>query len=436
VSSPLGPEPSTADRRATAWTMFSVITPIGDSGHCGAYDLHGQSGYGRIGMRFRPLTTGLMAFAVALWFGCQGLSKNGTYLVPTPTAAAAKEILYIVDKGEVTTYTIDTEDLAPLMAGGPVNLIPTSSALLQLLPSPNDHVLYVLWSDDTQQEHLATYATDLSGVPQLPAVQILNVASLSQLNIHPSGGFIYAMQRNSSSEMYTTTIQLFRVLPSGMLQPSPQVQGEYGPSVMPTLLYGLSPDGTELYLQSEEANGPVYWERKVNGDDGTLAADVLLFRPPGKDSVVFGTTLIIDYQNEMDCPQPRYVDVLPNEPQPPGPLIQCRSNMLGACGAASNVQLDPSGTYLFLTDTEAQQVRVVKIDLSRHAVTDTGSFLPLSAQTPGFSFSPDGTLVYALLASDRSVHIFGFDRTSGRLGEGPTPIPRSASAGFLPARRR
>jgi len=387
-------------------------------------------------MRFPRLTIGLIAFAVALSFGCQGLSKDETYSLPAPTPAAAREILYVVDNGEVTTYTIDTEDLAPFMAGGLVNLLPTSSALLQLLPSPDDHFLYVLWSDNGQQEHLATYATDVSGIPQLPALQILNVSSVSQLNIHPSGEFVYAMQLTSSSKMYTTTILLFDVLPSGMLEPNPHVQGEYGPSVMPTLLYGVGPDGTELYLQSDEANGPLYWERKVNGDDGTLAANVLLFRPPGDDSVVFGRTLIIDYQNEMDCPQPRYVDVLPNQPQPPGPLIQCRSAMLAACGAASNVQLDPSGMYLFLTDTEAQQVRVAKINLSRHAITDTGSFLPFSAQTPGFSFSPDGTLVYAFLASDLSVHIFGFDRTSGRLVEGPTPIPMSASAGFLPVRRR
>jgi 6-phosphogluconolactonase (cycloisomerase 2 family) len=90
------------------------------------------------------------------------------------------------------------------------------------------------------------------------------------------------------------------------------------------------------------------------------------------------------------------------------------SAMLGACGEASNVQLDPSGQYLYLfvSDPVMQQVRVGHINLARHKIEDTGNFLPPTAQTPGFSFSPDGKFVYALLASDLSVHIFSFDSTT------------------------
>ncbi|HXY09823.1 MAG TPA: beta-propeller fold lactonase family protein [Terriglobales bacterium] len=388
-------------------------------------------------MRSRCLTIGFVAFALVWSIGCQGLGQDGTDSpLPAPTPAGAKEILYVVDNGEITTYTIDTRDLEPVIAGGAVTLLPTSSVLGQFVASPDDHFLYLLWSDEAQQEHLSTYATGVSGIPQLPAVQTLNVSSLSQLNVHPSGEMVYALEMTSSDEMYTTRILLFNVQPSGMLEHGHQVQGEYGPSLMPTMLYGLSPDGTELYLQSDDGSGPVYWKRKVNEHDGTLAADVLLFRPPMEDSVFLGRTLIIDYRNELDCPQPRYVNVLPNEPAPPRPLIQCSGAMLSACGRASDVQLDPSGTYLFLTDPESQQIRVASINLSKHALTDTGSFLPFSAETPGFAFSPDGTLVYAWLASDLRVHLFSFDRTSGRLVEGSDSIPMSASAGFLPARRR
>ena len=379
------------------------------------------------------LIIGFVAFAVALLVGCQGLSEHEPSL---PLSAPSGEILYVVDNESVSTYAIDPETLEPSVAGGLVGLMPTSSTLMQFVPSFDDHFLYVLWSDSQQQEHLSAYATDVSGVPQIPPVQVLDVSSLSQLNIHPSGELAYAMRLDNSNGMYTSTLLLFHIKPSGILQLDSDAQGIYGPTLMPTLLYGVSPDGSQLYLESEDANGPTYWERSVNRQTGTLAPDVLLLRPPVKDSVVFGATLIIDYQNAFDCSQPRYVNVLPNKPEPLRPLIHCASAMLSSCGTATNVQLDPSGNYLFLTDPESQQVRVGSVDLPKNAVIDTGNFLPLTAQTPGFAFSPDGTLVYALLASDFSLHIYRFDQTSGNLMEGDASIPMPNSAGFSPASRR
>ncbi|MFY9910428.1 MAG: beta-propeller fold lactonase family protein, partial [Candidatus Sulfotelmatobacter sp.] len=114
----------------------------------------------------------------------------------------------------------------------------------------------------------------------------------------------------------------------------------------------------------------------------------------------------------------------------------CTSAMLSACGTSTNVQLDPSGNYLFLTDPASQQVRVGSIDLPENAVTDTGNFLPFTSQTPGFAFSPDGALVYALLASDLNLHVYRFDPTSGNLTEGEASIPVPNSAGFAPALRQ
>lgn len=157
---------------------------------------------------------------------------------------------------------------------------------------------------------------------------------------------------------------------------------------------------------------------------------------PIRDSVVLGAKLIIDYQSALNCSQPRYVNILLNQPAPSRPLIHCASAMLDACGKATNVQLDPSGQYLFLTDPALQQVRVAHINLPDNAVTDTGSFLPFTAQTPGFAFSPDGMLVYALLACDFNLHIYRFDQTTGSLTEGGDSIPIPNSAGFAPALRR
>jgi DNA-binding beta-propeller fold protein YncE len=376
------------------------------------------------------------AFAVALLVGCQGQGKHAPSSASSASSSPSGEILYVLDNVSVTTYAIDPSTLEPSVAGGPVGLIPTSSFLLQFVPSPDDHFLYVLWSDTQQQEHLSAFTTDLSGVPQIPPVQILDVSSLSQLNIHPSGEFAYAMELDNSTGAYISKILLFHTNAYGILQLDSGVQGIYGPALFPTLLSGVSPDGTQLYLTSEDANGPVYWERTVNEQNGTLAADVILFRPPIRDSVALGATLVIDYQNTLNYSQPGYVNILSNEPEPPQQLIHCTSAMLGACGTATNVQLDPSGKYLFLTDPASQQVRVARIDFPANAITDTGHFLSFTAQTPGFAFSPDGTLVYALLASDSSLHVYRFDQTSGNLMEGSTSIPMPNSAGFSPALRR
>ena len=380
----------------------------------------------------RCLVFACLISAIACCLGCQGISEKQ----PSPASSSRSgQILYVINNLDVTTYAVDPDTLESAVIGASVTLAPPSSSLIQILSSPNDHFLYALWLDDQHQEHLSTYTTHASGVPQLPPLQALQVNSLSQFNIHPSGNFAYALQVDASNNTYTSTLFLFEIQASGILR-QPQTQGIYGPSLMPTLLQGLDPEGRELYLVSDDLNGPVYWQRSVNAQNGALGPDILLFRPPAKDSVVFGATLIVDYENAMDCSRPRYVNIMRNTPNPPQPLIQCGSAMLDACGSASDIQLDPSGVYLFLTDTGAQQVRVGRVDVPAAAVRDTGKFLAAPAQVPGFAFSPDGTLVYVLLANDSRLHIYGFDPTSGNLTLGSTSISVPAGSGFLPALRR
>ena len=122
-------------------------------------------------MWFRSLAIGFVGLAVALLVGCQGHQPS------SQLAAPGGEILYVLDNVSVTTYSIDPSTLEPSIVAASVALIPTSSSVLQFVPSPDDHFLYVLWSDSQQQEHLSTYATDLSGTPQIPPVQSLDVTS-------------------------------------------------------------------------------------------------------------------------------------------------------------------------------------------------------------------------------------------------------------------
>jgi Lactonase, 7-bladed beta-propeller len=378
-------------------------------------------------MPVRWLVIALVALTAFSLVGCQSSS------MPSPPLSG--EILYIRNGATVTTYVINEMTLEPSPVSGPVALIPASSFLLQLVPAPNGRSLYALWNDSQQHEHLSVFATDVSGVPQTPATQVMNVSSLSQLTIHPSGKFAYAMKQHLSESGYLSTVLLFPINPSGMLHPTGSVQGTYGPSIFLTFLYGISPNGRKIYFACEDGSVAQYLQRTVNEPGGRLAVNTPLFTSPVGDSVVLGATLIIDYQSAFNYSQPLYVDVLSNGPEPPQLLIHCTTTMLHSCGASTNVGLDPSGKFLFMTDPSLQQVRVAAIHLSSNRLSDRGSFLPFTAQTPGFAFSPDGTLVYALLASDSSVHVYRFDPRTGDLTEGPTPIPINSSGGFTPALR-
>lgn len=375
-------------------------------------------------MRFRRPVIALVAFGIVSAIGCQGPSS----LSPSQSAT---QLVYVVEGVTVTTYTVDPGTLAPSSVGS-VSLLPASASLLQLVPAPDDHVLYALWADSKRQEHLSAFTTDTSGVPQLPSAQMLSVSSVSQLNIHPSGRFAYAIQMDASQGAYLSEILLFRLSGLGRVGLSPSVEGSYGPAPFPTLLYGISPLGNQIYLTSEGANGPEFWKRKVNRA-GSLNSAVLVLQPPPKDSVILWANLVIDYQSALNYSQPEYVDILSTERQPPRLLIHCTQAMLAACASATNVHLDPSGHYLFLTDPSAQQVQIARIDFSAKVITDTGNSFPLTATPSGFAFSPDGKLVYALLASDSNLHIYAFDPSTGNLSPGAESIPLPESAAFLPA---
>ncbi|HSZ02810.1 MAG TPA: beta-propeller fold lactonase family protein [Terriglobales bacterium] len=344
----------------------------------------------------------------------------------------------MIDKGAVSTYAVDKNALTFTLLGQPVNLIPTGS-LLQFVPAPDDNFLYGLWSDSANQQHISVYGTDTSGIPQTPAVQTVDAPSLYQFNIHRSARFVYMMQVSAVGTGYISTVRLFYVNSAdGKLHEDPTIQGSYGPyDVLPASLYGFSADGTKIYLSRQNSGGPFYDQRSLNTQSGTVGPDVVLFQPAdgwiNSDMLVIGTQVMVDEHRAAGSTG--YIDVLPLVPRPRHHLFRCSAAMLPACETATNVQIDPSGQYLFLTDPQTQRVQVTRIRLKAKKVEDTGNALPMTAETPGFAFSPDGTLVYAVLASDSSVHVYSFNPTSGQLTGGETPLPIGGSYGFCPAFR-
>jgi hypothetical protein len=388
-------------------------------------------------LRFSSAILPVVAGCILL--SCQGTQSNRVPSNSTPSSGASPQVLYVIDKAAVSTYAVDKNALAFVLLGQPVNLIPTGS-VLQFVPAPNDDFLYVLWSDTGNQQHISVYATDTSGIPQTPPVQTLDAPSLYQFNIHRSARFVYMMQVRNLGAEYISTVRLFYVnSANGKLHEDPTLQGSYGPYyVLPAWLYGFSADGSKIYLSRQDSQGRFFEQRSLNVENGTVGPDVVLYEPASgwmnSDMLVIGTQVMVDEHRASGATG--YIDVLPLAPRPRRHLFRCTAAMLPACETATDVQIDPTGQYLFLTDPPTREVHVTRILLKARKVQDTGNDIPMTTETPGFAFSSDGTLVYAVLASDSSVHVYSFNAVSGQLVGGGTPLPIGSNSGFCPAFRQ
>jgi hypothetical protein len=383
--------------------------------------------------RLRFCSAFLPVFSACILLSCQGTRSQGP-----PSNGPSTELLYVIGNGNVSTYAVDNNALTFTSVGQPVNLIPTGS-FVQFVPARHDNFLYLLWADAQSQQHLSVYATDASGIPQTPAVQTLDAPSLYQFNIHPSARFAYMMQVNDLGAEYTSKVRLFFVNSAdGKLREDSKLEGSYGPyNVWPALLYGFSVDGSKIYLSRQNSRGTFYEQRALDTGNGDLGPDVVLYQPSGgplsSDMLLIGAEVMVDEHRSPTTAG--YLDILPLVPRPRHHLFSCTASMLPACATATNVQIDPLGKYLLLTDPPTQQVHVARMHLGAKKVEDTGNSIPMTAATPGFAFSPDSTLVYAVLASDSSVHVYSFNPASGQLIDGKTPLPIASNGGFCPALR-
>jgi hypothetical protein len=377
-------------------------------------------------------------FGLLLLLGAFALLSCGGSNRPTSSAQPNTEILYILENGSVTTYSVDPASLVVTPAEQSVALISPGASLLQFDPSPHDDFLYAVWSDAHSVQHLSVFETDDSGVPQLPATQKLDADSLSQFNMHPGGKFAYMLQVTSNNNQYFARIRLFKVEGTdgkldGRLKESTQLQGTYGPApFLPATLYGFSPDARKLYINSQLTTGSMYRQRTINRANGTLGESKPLISLNGYQDVAIGPVIAVLYRNTV-TPNLGYLDVFPNTSNPMR-AIHCTKAMLAFCGTASYIKLDRSGRYLFLTDPVSGGTHVARISVTTHQLIDTGNSLPMTSQTPGFVFNQDGSIVY-VMQTDASLHFFHFDSSSGTLTEGGTPLPLAQGSGICPAHR-
>ena len=367
----------------------------------------------------------LFALALGLLLSC------GTGAHPAADLPSG-QVLYVLNGGSISTYSVDPTSLEATLLEQPVELVPPPASLLQFDPSPHDHFVYAVWSDGQNVQHLSVFATDSYGVPQLPAIQTLDADSLSQFNLHPNGQFAYMLQITQNNNEYYAKIRLFEVKgTNGILKENVQFQGTYGPAPFwPAQLYGFSPDGNKLYDTSPVPTGSVYRQRSINKSNGTLGADNQLITLSGNEDVVIGSVIAVQRQSDVD-PGQAYLDIFPNVPKSKR-TIHCTQAMLMYCSTATNIQLDRSGRFLFLTDPATAAVHVVWMNLAKNRIVDTQNSMPMTSQTPGYVFNQSGKIVYAM-QTDGSIHFFHFDATSGALTEGGTPLPIAPGGGICPA---
>jgi len=134
----------------------------------------------------------------------------------------------------------------------------------------------------------------------------------------------------------------------------------------------------------------------------------------GYEGVHFVHNLMFDFVTPNNFQQGiDYVNIDPVKPNAK-PLVHCTANMLEACGNTGGF-VHPSGKYLFMQISQ-DTTQIDRVELGQHKIVDTGNYIPYAFGR----FSPDGSLVYAILSQSSGylIEIYGFNATSSAVRPG------------------
>jgi hypothetical protein len=362
-------------------------------------------------------------------FASFALAQNTDSHELSAAQSAPVQVIYVVDGTSVVTYNVDPQSLNPIRVGKPIPLSAVSG-YYWLIPSPNGRFLYVFSNDSGSNERLWVYDTDASGVPQVPAVQVINAKGLYDLAIDRNTGFLYAIYEfpNANPEYTNYTISRFVVNPSTGAISQRLLEAKYkmpsgvgGSEACGLWIFGFNGAGTKFYDQVlcsyHGGYSETYNQRSVNLQTGALGPDVQLYAwgnsSGGGESVQFiGDLMFVsaspdDYQQGLNS-----FDIYPLKPGTKTPIVNCTASMLEACGYSGG-RAHPSGKYIFMGTPQIE-----KVELSEKKLVVTPNYIPYRIA----GFSPDGTLVYTLNYSwDGSYYdlgIYGFNLTSSEVTPG------------------
>lgn len=321
--------------------------------------------------------------------------------------------------------------------------------IIKVVPSPDDHFLYVLGLDDAQNGHIWVYATDPTGAPQVPPIQIVDVRNVFDFQIHPDNKLAYAseIQINQQDGTIVARIRLFHVHSrTGLLSknskaivPYSQPNGPCGVGIFSVAwfqLHGFSYDGSKLrddwFCGGRDSNATLYYARNIDTKSGNLGPEKQILLGSGADW--FTKRAAIDYYSSCGCDAENSVYVYPRNGGSK-PLFVCDYHMLQACDQALGIAPDPFGEYILLQNSR-ESFQIAKIKLATREIVLSGNSVPQL----GWQFNPDGTLIYTLVPYQWNpyyIPIYVFDRKTGATKEGGTILaPSQMTVDIVPVVRQ
>jgi len=338
----------------------------------------------------------------------------------------------------VATYKVSPTTGIPAQVGTPLSL-PNAQSISSIVATPNDHFIYVMWSDSNSQSHLWAYTTDSSGVPSSTPVQKLSSQGWGQLFIHKSGKFAYVLKTTSGNNGYSSKLYLYHInQTTGVLTQDPTIQATYGPDYFSLeSLISFNKAGTRLYDDSgvhfHDTDSDTYSYHPVSETTGQLSPDVgTYFAVSGyADQQYFTTNYILNLHN--DGAGPSVLNVYPNKKNPAQPLFTCTQSMLSACGDAMNYWISVDEKYVFLPDNTANDVVIGHIDGTNKVITETASITGV----PFLYFAPDDLLIYGVDGTNGIVQVYLFNSATGSVTSGGSITFNPAKGyGIFPATRQ
>ena len=321
-------------------------------------------------------------------------------------ASSPTEVAYLLVGSTIQTYNVDRATGNPTEEGSGVMIDSVSNTVV--LPSSDDHFLYVTGNDSGGIEWLWVYATDSTGVPQLPAVQALNLTDGSfntyDFVISPNGTQAYAAESMYNSNYFLIAkVAGFTINPTTGIVTKTGTAWSYkqnGPCLLTAeaffQIYGFSPAGNVLY-DDWDCNYPYannsgnYYRRYVNSSTGALGPDNLIFiwgdGNEGQDVVNITPANLVYFS-------------IPNNTSYGGASVNfyttggksefsCTASMLEACGYGLWNFLDPAGRF-DLIEIAPDLTEITKIETASKQLVSTNNYI----QGQFLAFSPDEALIY------------------------------------------
>jgi hypothetical protein len=364
--------------------------------------------------------------AILFGFLISSVGLQGAVLKPSSSAV---EVAYLLAGSTVYTYGVDRTTGNPTEEGSGTMLDSVSNTVL--LPSANDHFIYVTGNDSSNVEWLWVYATDNTGTPQLPAVQALNLTdggfATYDFVISSNGDLAYAAESMYNAQFYTLAkIAEFTIDPAtGVATKSAKAAATYkqnGPCLLSAsaffFLYGFNPAGNVLYdywdcdypFSNLSAN---YYRRPVNQSTGALGQDSQIFSwadgNEGQDVVNITPNAVVYFSIPNNTSYgTASVNVYPLNGSA---SFSCTDAMLEACGYGIWNYVDPAGNF-DLIEVAPDVSEVTKIEATAKKLVDTTNYV----QGVFLGFSPDDALIYTQQENQTNpwlYPIYVFDRNTG-----------------------